>query len=151
MGYAIAEAALEARHEVMLISGPVALARAVRRANSFRVTTSDEMFDAAVAHVRALRCVRDVRGGLRLQARAVRAAENEEASARRFSLELEPTRDILASLTSRPHDLFCRRLRGRNAKTLEANAQRKLAEKNCDLIVANDVSRTDIGMECGRQ
>jgi phosphopantothenoylcysteine decarboxylase/phosphopantothenate--cysteine ligase len=63
-----------------------------------------------------------------------------------FSLELEPTRDILASLTSRPHDCL---VVGFAAETeaLEANAQRKLAEKNCDLLVANDVGRADIGMD----
>ena len=30
---------------------------------------------------------------------------------------------------------------------LETNAQKKLQEKNCDMIVANDVSQTDSGME----
>ena len=63
-----------------------------------------------------------------------------------FSLALEPTRDILSSLTSAPHDCF---VVGFAAETqaLRANAQRKLAEKNCDLLVANDVARTDIGMD----
>jgi phosphopantothenoylcysteine decarboxylase/phosphopantothenate--cysteine ligase len=64
----------------------------------------------------------------------------------RFSLELEATRDILASLTNKPNDCF---VVGFAAETqeLEANAKRKLREKNCDLIVANDVSRTDLGMD----
>jgi phosphopantothenoylcysteine synthetase/decarboxylase len=63
-----------------------------------------------------------------------------------FSLELEPTRDILRSLTSREHHCF---VVGFAAETqdLETNAQRKLEEKNCDLLVANDVSRADIGMD----
>jgi phosphopantothenoylcysteine synthetase/decarboxylase len=30
---------------------------------------------------------------------------------------------------------------------MEKNAQRKLREKHCDIIVANDVSRSDSGME----
>ena len=57
-----------------------------------------------------------------------------------------PTRDILASLTNTPHACF---VVGFAAETreLEANAARKLAEKNCDLMVANDVSRADIGMD----
>jgi phosphopantothenoylcysteine synthetase/decarboxylase len=63
-----------------------------------------------------------------------------------FSLALEPTRDILSSLTSTAHDCF---IVGFAAETqeLRANAQRKLAEKNCDLLVANDVARNDIGMD----
>jgi phosphopantothenoylcysteine decarboxylase/phosphopantothenate--cysteine ligase len=63
-----------------------------------------------------------------------------------FSLALEPTRDILASLTSVPHNYF---VVGFAAETqdLAANATRKLREKNCDLLVANDVSCADLGME----
>jgi len=45
MGYAIAEAALEAGHDVVLISGPVNLT-APRDAKFVSVSTSDEMFDA---------------------------------------------------------------------------------------------------------
>jgi phosphopantothenoylcysteine decarboxylase/phosphopantothenate--cysteine ligase len=64
----------------------------------------------------------------------------------RFSLELEPTRDILASLTNKPNDCL---VVGFAAETheLAASAERKLREKNCDLIIANDVSRADVGMD----
>ena len=63
-----------------------------------------------------------------------------------FALELIPTRDILASL-SRDNRSYL--VVGFAAEThdLETNAQKKLRKKNCDLIVANDVSRTDSGME----
>ncbi|MGH7935510.1 MAG: phosphopantothenoylcysteine decarboxylase, partial [Chthoniobacterales bacterium] len=63
-----------------------------------------------------------------------------------FSLALVPTRDILASLTNRNSHCF---VVGFAAETeeMERNAQRKLADKNCDLLVANDVSRADIGMD----
>ena len=54
MGYAIAEAALEAGHEVTLISGPVASAAAVRRGASCRVTTERGNVDAVRAAVRAI-------------------------------------------------------------------------------------------------
>ena len=32
-------------------------------------------------------------------------------------------------------------------ENVAANAQKKLQEKNCDIVVANDVSRADTGME----
>ena len=83
MGYAIAAAALEAKHEVILISGPVALT-APLGAEIVRVTTGEEMFEAAAAHFTQLRCLRDVRRGLRLQAGTVRTAENEKAAADHF-------------------------------------------------------------------
>ena len=51
MGYAIAEAAIENGHDVVLISGQVHLdpPRAVKL---IAVSTSDEMFDAVHRHVR---------------------------------------------------------------------------------------------------
>ena len=49
MGYAIAQAALDAGHDVILISGPVHLAPP-RDTKFFSVSTSDEMFDAVHQH-----------------------------------------------------------------------------------------------------
>src|SRR5262249_23495648 len=49
MGYAIAEAALDAGHDVILISGPVNLAPP-RNAKFIPVLTSDEMFEATHRH-----------------------------------------------------------------------------------------------------
>src|SRR5204862_8011668 len=51
MGYAIAEAALEAGHDVTLISGPVNLDRP-RGAHFISIVTSDEMHDAIHRHLR---------------------------------------------------------------------------------------------------
>ena len=64
-----------------------------------------------------------------------------------LSLELMPTRDILASLGKQDRRQFL--LVGFAAETndIEANAQKKLRDKNCDMIVANDVSGTESGME----
>ena len=144
MGYAIAAAALEEKHEVILVSGPVALA-APSGAELVRVTTGDEMFAAAAA--RFVHCDVFVMCAAVCDYKPVHyAPEKMKKEGTRFSLELEPTRDILANLTSRPHDCF---VVGFAAETeaLETNAQRKLAEKNCDLLVANDVSRADVGMD----
>ena len=61
------------------------------------------------------------------------------------ALELEPTRDILASLgASKPTGQV---LVGFAAETedLEANALGKLRSKNLDVIVANDVSKDHVG------
>jgi phosphopantothenoylcysteine decarboxylase/phosphopantothenate--cysteine ligase len=64
-----------------------------------------------------------------------------------MTLELVPTIDILASLAHDPitEDVL---MVGFAAETddLPASAVRKLADKRLDLIVLNDVSRTDIGM-----
>jgi phosphopantothenoylcysteine decarboxylase/phosphopantothenate--cysteine ligase len=62
-----------------------------------------------------------------------------------FSLTLIPTRDILRTLP-RPRDFF---VVGFAAETnaVKKNAQSKLRHKNCNMIVANDVSDAAVGME----
>ena len=142
MGYAIAEAALHAGHEVILISGPVNLAPP-RNTKFISVSTSDEMFDAVYQQAD--------RSDICVLCAAVADYKPAEVSpvkikkcAAQVSLELVPTRDILQSLGQRQSRKFL--LVGFAAETdhLEANAARKLREKNCDIIVANDAR---IGME----
>ena len=64
----------------------------------------------------------------------------------RFLITAGPTRDILASLPKEDRDYV---VVGFAAETenVETNARKKLQEKNCDVVVANDVSRNDSGME----
>jgi phosphopantothenoylcysteine synthetase/decarboxylase len=142
MGYAIAEAALDAGHDVILISGPVNLAPP-RNTKFISVSTSDEMFDAVDQHADS--------SDVCVLCAAVADYKPVEVSpvkikkcAAQVSLELIPTRDILQSLGRRPNRKFL--LVGFAAETdhLEANATKKLREKNCDIIVANDAR---IGME----
>ena len=142
MGYAIAEAALDAGHDVILISGPVNLAPP-HKAKFISVSTSDEMFDAVHQYADS--------SDICVLCAAVADYKPAEVSsvkikkcAAQVSLELIPTRDILESLGQRQNRQFL--LVGFAAETdhLEANATRKLREKNCDMIVANDAR---IGME----
>lgn len=144
MGYAIAAAALAERHEVTLISGPVAITPPLG-AKVVQVTTGDEMFAALCAEID--HCDVFVMCAAVCDYKPVQSAQQKIKKERApFALALEPTRDLLASLTSAPHGCF---VVGFAAETqdLEANAARKLREKNCDLLVANDVSRADLGMD----
>ncbi len=74
------------------------------------------------------------------------ATEKLEKQTGEFALRLQPTRDILASL---PHENRSYFVVGFAAEThdLEASARKKLFAKHCDVIVANDVSGSDSGME----
>jgi len=142
MGYAIAEAALEAGHEVILISGPVKL-DPPRDAKFVLVSTGDEMFDAA--HRDADSCdvcvlcaaVADHKPAKISPVKIKKRTGN-------FSLELVPTRDILDSLGHRQDRQFL--VVGFAAETndMEQNALQKLRAKKCDIIVANDAR---LGME----
>jgi len=144
MGYAIAEAAIEAGHEVVLISGPVDIDRP-RGGAVISVSTSDEMFAAVHEHARGCDVLVMCAAVADYKPKQVSKNKIKKRDAN-VSLELVPTRDILASLPKqdRPYVVV-----GFAAETenVEANAQKKLQEKNCDLIVANDVSRADSGIE----
>jgi phosphopantothenoylcysteine decarboxylase / phosphopantothenate---cysteine ligase len=136
MGYAIAEAALDAGHDVILISGPVSLAPP-RNAKFISVSTSDEMFGAV--HQRANSSDICVLCAAVADYKAAKVSPVKiKKSADGISIQLVPTRDILDSLGQRENRNFL--LVGFAAETdhLEANAAKKLREKNCDIIVAND-------------
>jgi phosphopantothenoylcysteine decarboxylase / phosphopantothenate---cysteine ligase len=142
MGYAIAEVALDAGHDVILISGPVNLA-SPRNAEFISVSTSDEMFEAVHRHAdESDVCVLCAAVADYKPAHVSTVKIKKRAA--QFSLELIPTRDILDSLGRRQNRKFL--LVGFAAETdhLEANAAKKLREKNCDIIIANDAR---VGME----
>lgn len=144
MGYAIAQAALDAGHEVTLISGPVCIALPAEAANDdrvkiIRVTTSDEMFDAVHAHFAS--------HDLAVLAAAVSDFKPAQISPQKLKkqngipqLSFVPTRDILASLSSLAKKK-CVVGFAAETESLAENALKKLREKKCDLIIGNDVSR----------
>jgi phosphopantothenoylcysteine decarboxylase / phosphopantothenate---cysteine ligase len=144
MGYAIAAAALAAGHEVVLISGPVCL-DPPRAAKLLCVTTSDEMFDAVGRSVHDCDVFVMCAAVADYKPAQVSATKIKKFAAN-FFLELVPTRDVLASFSKRDRSFLAV---GFAAETdqVEENARRKLDEKNLDLIVANDVRATHIGME----
>ncbi len=145
MGYAIAEAACAAGHEVVLVSGPVCLAppSGVR---VVRVNTADEMYDAVHANLDGI--------DIAVLAAAVADFKPAVCAPRKIKkhegapqIALVPTRDILASLGAiRERKFF---LVGFAAETenLAAYAQKKLREKACDAIIANDVSAPGLGFD----
>ena len=144
MGYAVAAAAWRRGAEVVLVSGPTGLA-APHGVRCIRVTTAEEMraavereFEPATMLVMAA-AVADYRP-------AQVAKKKLKKSTGPLHLELERTLDILASLKGRAGE---RLMIGFAAETdnVLGNAQRKLAAKGLDLIVANDVSRADTGFE----
>jgi len=136
MGYALAEAAAARGGRVILVSGPVYLSPPAG-VELVRVETAAQMRDAVLARIGEATII--------IKAAAVadyylpRPAEGKrKKTAARWSLELEPTPDILAELGGLKGD---RLLVGFAAETdnLLEEARRKLLAKNCDLMVANRV------------
>jgi phosphopantothenoylcysteine decarboxylase / phosphopantothenate---cysteine ligase len=145
MGYAIAEAALDAGQDVILISGPVNL-EPPRGVKLISVSTSDEMFDAVSRY--ADNCDVCVLCAAVADYKPVKASLTKiKKRGEKFSLDLIPTRDILDSLGHRQNHQFL--LVGFAAETndVEENATQKLREKKCDIMVANDVGGANSVME----
>jgi phosphopantothenoylcysteine decarboxylase/phosphopantothenate--cysteine ligase len=144
MGYAIASAAAERGARVILISGPVhvpaprgAEVIPVKTAREMRTVVMEHMTDASII-VKAA-AVADYH-------RSDPPKQKIKKTAARWSLELDPTPDILAELGRKKDD---RLLVGFAAETgnLIEEARRKLESKNCDMVVANLVSQEGVGFE----
>jgi phosphopantothenoylcysteine decarboxylase/phosphopantothenate--cysteine ligase len=144
MGYAIAEAAAARGARVILVSGPVAL-RAPAGVELVNVRTAGEMRTAVMDRMAESTII--VKAAAVADYHVANAAPQKvKKTAARMSLELDPTPDILAELGRAKED---RILIGFAAETqnLLAEARRKLASKNCDMIVGNLVNQEGVGFE----
>jgi len=145
MGYAIADAAAHAGHSVLLISGPTSL-DVPEGVDFIPVETAAEMFAAVATYLPRMEAA-VYAAAVADYTPAIPATQKIKKSGGSLSLELVKTKDILGSARSEMG--FTGFLVGFAAETenIESNARLKLAAKGCDLIVANDVSRTDIGFD----
>ncbi|HEY3444225.1 MAG TPA: bifunctional phosphopantothenoylcysteine decarboxylase/phosphopantothenate--cysteine ligase CoaBC [Paludibaculum sp.] len=144
MGYAMAEAAATRGARVILVSGPVQLTPP-EGVQVVPVQTAVEMRDAVLAHLDAATVIIKTAAVADYYVAAV-PTHKVKKTAMRYSLELEPTPDILAEVGRRKKDQL---LIGFAAETenVVAEARRKLLAKNCDMVVANNVSAEGTGFE----
>ena len=146
MGYALAEAAVEAGAQVTLVSGPVNI-KPPASCNLVSVETAQEMYDAVVHHVRGkdfyigTAAVADY-SPAKVEGSKIKKDGNNES----LVLEMKENQDILKTVSDmkdRPYVV------GFAAETedLLKNARKKLEKKKLDLIIANDVSDKSIGFD----
>ncbi len=143
-GYALAKSLAKRGFQTTLISGPTNL-QIGSNINLIKVETADEMFKATqdnlptdVAIFSA--AVADFK---------VKDKQNEKIKKQEYlNLDLEKNIDIL-NYVSKHNSLRPKLVIGFAAETnkIEENAEKKLVEKNCDWIVANNVSNNSIGFE----
>ncbi len=142
MGYAIARAARRRGAEVVLVAGPTCLDDPWG-IETVHVCSAAEMRDAVMARVAASTVI--------VKAAAVadyrpknRSTGKIKKSADTMVLELEKTPDILSEVGGVKGD---RVLVGFAAETgeLVENARKKLAGKNLDMVVANDIGQPGAG------
>lgn len=147
MGYALASAALDAGHQVILISGPVTLQPpAGESVTVHQVESAEDMFQAVAKNITD--CDIAIFAAAVADYRPIQPADHKiKKTSPSLTLELEKTKDILGS--ARSVFGFQGYLVGFAAETehLETHALEKARRKHCDLIIANDVSRKDIGFD----
>lgn len=143
MGYAIAEAAKARGAETVLISGPVHLP-APAGVECVPVESSAQLCEAVLS--------RGAWADIVIQAAAPADFRPAQAAAQKIKktgeamcIALEPTTDIAAELGRRKPAGQILVAFAAETNDVLANAQGKLARKNADLVVANDVSRSDAG------
>jgi phosphopantothenoylcysteine decarboxylase/phosphopantothenate--cysteine ligase len=147
MGYALAAAAAQRGARVTLISGPVNLAPPFG-VECIAVETSEQMREEVLRASQGAAAVFMVAAVSDYAPRAV-AASKIKRSGSPLTLTLDEGPDILAELGRERRDGDGRLLVGFAAETedLLDNARAKLERKNVDFLVANDVSRSDIGLD----
>jgi phosphopantothenoylcysteine decarboxylase/phosphopantothenate--cysteine ligase len=143
MGYALAAAAARRGAQVTLVSGPTALMPPAGAA-FVPVQTAEEMREAVLHHAERASIV--IKAAAVADYRVQRPADQKIKGKRDLTLELTPNPDILAEVAARARGGF---IVGFAAETNDvvANARAKLTAKGIDLLVANDVSRRDIGFD----
>ena len=134
MGAALAEAALAAGHEVVIVSGPVEV-RYPPAAEVIPVVSTREMLDACLEHFD--RCDGLIATAAPCDYGPAEYADHKiEKTGDRFHLELVETPDIAAALGREKdhHWIVCFAL---ETRAVYERAARKLERKNGDLIVIN--------------
>src|SRR5216684_3617440 len=144
MGYAVAEAAARRGAKVILVSGPVNL-EAPAGVERIDVRTAKEMHRAVVERI-ADSSIAILAGAVADYRPVEQHAEKIKKGDTALTISLEPTTDILAEVARNKGQKI---VVGFAAETdhVAENARKKLAVKNADLIVANDVTAEGAGFD----
>ena len=142
MGYALAQAAMEAGADVTLVSGPVSLAKPPQ-VQCIDVVSAADMLTAVMDAVPACDIFIAVAAVADYRCKTI-ATHKMAKTSPTLTLELERNPDIVATVAALPRKPF---VVGFAAETdnVIANAKSKLEKKQLDLIIANEVGGNDLG------
>ncbi len=144
MGYALAQAAIDAGAKVTLVSGPVQISPP-DRVKLINVTSADEM--AAMVFNELSSCDIIISAGAVTDYKSDTVAKQKiKKTTHQLQLNLMPTIDILAEVAARSDAPFTV---GFAAETEDCinNAADKRYAKQLDMIVVNDVAQAEIGFD----
>lgn len=137
MGYALAQAAIEAGAKVSLISGPVNLIPPPH-SNLINIESAEQMLNAVINEQCDIFISVAAVADYRPQQIATNKIKKTEDS---MHLALIKNPDILATIAAQPSKPFCVGFAA-ETENLKSNALAKLDSKNIDLIIANHATST---------
>lgn len=145
MGYALASVAAKLGADVTLISGPVNLPtpQGVKRID---VRSATDMLEAALENLD--RCDTFIGTAAVADYRPAERADQKikkDGSGADREIQLVENPDIIATVAQHKNRPSCVVAFAAETQDVEAYARKKLSKKNVDAVVANDVSRSDIG------
>ena len=143
-GYAIAEELQKNGFQTTLISGPTNL-KIPDGVKAINVNSAIEMYERTIENLPVDVAV----FGAAVADFKMKEIKSNKIKKENFEkLEIENNKDILGNI-SKHNRLRPKIVIGFAAETnnLDANARKKLNEKNCDWIIANDVSNKQIGFD----
>lgn len=144
MGFALAQAAIDAGAITTLVAGPVHIEPPARLASYVRVTSAQDMYDAVMERVTdtdmfiAAAAVADFRPA------TIADDKLKKGDSTVMTLELVRNPDIVASVAGKADRPFVVGFAA-ETRSVEAYARDKLQRKKLDAIVANDVSAEGVG------
>ena len=143
-GYALAKSLSKKGFETTLISGPTSL-HVEKDINLIKVETAEEMFQATQKSLPVDVAIFSAAVG---DYKVKKISKEKIKKQDKLNLELEKNVDIL-NYVSNHNYLRPKLIIGFAAETnnLEDYANKKLYEKNCDWIIANDISNKKIGFD----
>jgi phosphopantothenoylcysteine decarboxylase/phosphopantothenate--cysteine ligase len=149
MGYALAQAAADAGAKTILISGPTAL-KTPEHVRRIDVISADEMLQASMDAVykQANSCDIFIASAAVADFKPVAIAPHKIKKNDQHSMTLEMVKnpDIVATIAAQANAPFTVGFAAETQQLLE-HAKSKLAKKQLDIIIANDVSNSDIGFD----
>jgi phosphopantothenoylcysteine decarboxylase/phosphopantothenate--cysteine ligase len=147
MGYAVAQAAVEAGARVILVSGPTAL-KAPDRVERVDVTSARQMYEEVMDRVAAADIFIGVAAVADYRPKAI-AGQKIKKGPDTLTIELERNPDILADVAAISDGPFTVGFAAETENLLEY-ARSKLQQKHIDMIAANRVDQIETGFDADR-
>ena len=149
MGYALAQASVDAGANTILISGPTAL-KTPEHVNRIDVITADEMHQACLDAVYASPTLCDIFIAAAAVAdfKPIEVARHKikKSDQDNMTIAMVKNPDIVTTIAAQANAPLTVGFAAETQQLIE-HAQSKLIKKQLDLVIANDVSNPDIGFD----